>query len=103
MKDVRNSLKSLMWRCVSIERDGKHLEEAIENIDVWCKYIISNEFSTPMGWEVQNMLTVSRLISVSALKRYESRGVHYRLDFPESNDKRWKKHIVVHNGSYELC
>ncbi|MEE8190630.1 MAG: L-aspartate oxidase, partial [Candidatus Scalindua sediminis] len=63
LEDVKNSLKSLMWRNVGIERDDKHLKEVVENIDLWCKYIINNEFSTPLGWEVQNMLTVARLIS----------------------------------------
>jgi L-aspartate oxidase len=102
LEDVKNSLKSLVWRCVGIERDGKHLEEAIENINLWCKYIIGNEFSTTLGWEVQNMLTVSRLISISAYKRCESRGVHYRLDFPDNDNKCWKKHIVVHNGKCDF-
>ncbi len=100
LKDVRNSLKSLMWRNVGIEREGKHLKEVVENIDLWCKYIISNEFSNPLGWEVQNMLTVARLITVSASKRHESRGVHYRLDFPDIDDKHWKRHIVIRNGKY---
>ena len=100
LKDAKNSLKSLMWRSVGIEREGKHLKEAVENINLWCKYIIHKEFSTPLGWEVQNMLTVSRLISILASKRCESRGVHYRLDFSDSDDQRWKKHIVVNNGKY---
>ena len=102
LEDVKNSLKSLMWRNVGIERDDKHLKEVVENIDLWCKYIINNEFSTPLGWEVQNMLTVARLISVSASKRHESRGVHYRLDFPDNDDKCWKKHIVISNGKYTI-
>jgi len=102
LEDVKNSLKSLMWRNVGIERDDKHLKEVVENIDLWCKYIINNEFSTPLGWEVQNMLTVARLISISASKRKESRGVHYRLDFPDNNDKCWKKHIVISNGKYTI-
>ncbi len=101
LEDVKNSLKSLMWRSIGIERDGKHLKEAVENITLWCKYIINSEFSTPLGWEVQNMLTVSRLISLSASKRCESRGVHYRLDFPVCDEKNWKKHIIVRNGSYD--
>jgi L-aspartate oxidase len=102
LEDVKNSLKSLMWRNVGIERDDKHLKEVVENIDLWCKYIINNEFSTPLGWEVQNMLTVARLISISASKRKESRGVHYRLDFPDNDDKCWKKHIVISNGKYTI-
>jgi len=102
LEDLKNSLKSLMWRSVGIERDGKYLKEAIKNIEHWSKYIISNEFSSPLGWEVQNMLTVSILISSSASKRCESRGVHYRLDHPDTDDKHWKKHIIVYNGKYDF-
>lgn len=102
LEDVGNSLKSLMWRSVGIERNGKHLKDTIKNIELWCKYIIGNEFSTPQGWEIQNMLTLSRLISISSDKRKESRGVHYRLDFPKRDDKHWKKHIIVHNGKYDF-
>ncbi|ODS33703.1 MAG: L-aspartate oxidase [Candidatus Scalindua rubra] len=102
LEDVKNSLKSLMWRSVGIERDGKCLKEAIENIKHWSKYIISNEFSSPLGWEVQNMLIVSILISSSASRRCESRGVHYRLDYLDTDDKHWKKHIIVHNGKYDF-
>ena len=102
LEDLKNSLKSLMWRSVGIERDGKYLKEAIKNIEHWSKYIISNEFSSPLGWEVQNMLTVSILISSSAYRRCESRGVHYRLDHPGTDDKHWKKHIIVYNGKYDF-
>ncbi len=102
LEDVKNSLKSLMWRNVGIERDGKHLKETIKSIKHWSKYIISNEFSSPLGWEVQNMLTVSILISNSAAMRSESRGVHYRLDHINANDKQWKKHIIVSNGKTDF-
>ena len=103
LEDLKHSLKSLMWRSVGIERDGKYLKEAIKNIKHWSEYIISNEFSSPLGWEVQNMLTVSILISSSASKRCESRGVHYRLDHPDTDDKHWKKHIIVYNGKYDFA
>jgi L-aspartate oxidase len=102
LEDVRNSLKSIMWRNVGIERDGKHLKDTINSIKHWSKYIISNDFSSPLGWEVQNMLTVSFLIASSAFKRCESRGVHYRLDYINTNDKQWKKHIIVNNNKKSL-
>ena len=38
-------------------------------IEMWCSYVIDKEFSDPSGWELQNMLLVSRLIVVSASKR----------------------------------
>ena len=102
LEDVKNSLKSVMWRNIGIEREGKCITEAVEDITHWSKYILHNEFSTPLGWEIQNMLSVTRLICISALKRCESRGVHYRLDFPECDDKEWKKHIIVCNGRYDF-
>jgi L-aspartate oxidase len=46
------------------------------------------------GWELQNMLTVARLICMSARQREESRGVHYRLDFREPSPS-WQRHIIV--------
>lgn len=45
--------------------------------------------------ELKNMLLLAKLIIKSAIKRKESRGSHFRTDYPERNDKKWKKHIVV--------
>ena len=95
LNDIRNSLKSLMWRDAGIERDERHLLEAEEMIEMWCSYVIDKEFSHPVGWELQNMLIVSRLIVVSARKRKESRGVHHRTDYPKTDNIHWKKHIVI--------
>jgi L-aspartate oxidase len=47
------------------------------------------------GWETQNMLTVGRCIAQAALAREESRGVHFRSDFPEANDKDYLGHITL--------
>jgi len=48
--------------------------------------------------ELVNMLDVAEMVTKSALLRNESRGSHYRSDFPEMNDKEWTKNIVVHVG-----
>jgi L-aspartate oxidase len=94
LEDVNNSLKSLMWRCVGIERDAKHLQGAEEMIDYWYSYVMDKEFSTPTGWELQNMLTVSKLITQAALQREETRGVHHRIDFPVVDNTNWAQHIT---------
>jgi len=94
LEDIKNSLKSYMTRCVGIERTEDSLKEAEDKIKFWMDYVLAREFSSPKGWELQNMLTVASLIVKSALIREESRGVHYRLDYPKRNDKIWKKHIV---------
>jgi succinate dehydrogenase / fumarate reductase flavoprotein subunit/fumarate reductase flavoprotein subunit len=48
--------------------------------------------------DLANQLTVARTIVASALIREESRGAHYRADFPERNDTRWLRSIVLRNG-----
>jgi L-aspartate oxidase len=93
--DVRNSLRSLMWRNVGITRRAKPLAEAQEIIRFWQRYVMDKVFDTPEGWECQNMLTVSLLIAHSASLRQESRGVHYRMDHTATDDKHYRKHIEV--------
>ena len=91
--DVLNSLRSLMWRNVGMEREATHLSEAIEIIEFWSRYVMDKVFDEPTGWECQNMLTTARIMAASALARQESRGVHSRSDFPDTDDEHWKKHI----------
>ncbi len=94
LQDVKMSLKSLMSRHVGIIRDEESLQEAEERIRFWCGYIMKREFFYPEGWELQNLLTIARLIVNAAKVRKESRGVHYRRDYPEEKDA-WRKHIVL--------
>jgi L-aspartate oxidase len=97
--DVRNSLRALMWRNVGITRNAKPLIEAQEIIRFWQRYVMDKIFDSPEGWECQNMLTVSLLAAQAAHKRRESRGVHYRSDFPNTDDEHFKKHIEISKGS----
>jgi len=94
LADIRNSLKSLMWRNVGVRRDGEGLADAAENLDQWCRYVLPRQFTDSGGWELQNMLCVARLIVHAAMTRQESRGAHVRIDFPQTDDDHWKQHIV---------
>ena len=94
IQDMCISLRSLMWRYVGIKRDAAHLKEAIDTINRWGIYVFGNAFDYPAGWEMQNMLTVSIIMASAAYKRTESRGVHYREDYPEQDDEHWLVHIV---------
>jgi L-aspartate oxidase len=94
LSDIRNSLKSLMWRAVGVRRNGKQLAEASEMIDRWQRYVLVRQFSDAQGWELQNMLTVARMIIRSALAREESRGVHLRTDYPKSDDRCWRRRLA---------
>lgn len=92
LSDIRNSLKSLMWRSVGVRRNAEEMTEALETVKNWQKYVLPRQFNHADGWELQNMLTVASLMIQSALAREESRGVHLRTDFPETNDPQWKVH-----------
>ncbi len=100
--DVRNSLRSVMWRNVGIERDGARLEETREIISFWSRYVMDKVFDPKVlspkavenGWELQNMLTVCTLITIAAYARTESRGTHYRLDHPQKDDQHWRMHLL---------
>jgi L-aspartate oxidase len=93
--DVRASLKSLMGRLVGVERTAAGLREAVDQLDTVCAYALRRRFNVPEGWELQNLLTTSRLMATAALTREESRGVHFRSDYPEPNDSLWRRHITM--------
>jgi L-aspartate oxidase len=94
LADIRNSLKSVVWRGAGVRRQRETLIEAAENVDRWCEYVLARQFTDTQGWELQNMLTVARIVIEAALEREETRGVHYRTDFPETDDGHWKRRIA---------
>lgn len=94
LADIRNALKSLMWRSVGVRRDAEGLGEGLENSDHWRRYVLGQQFSRPSGWELQNMLLVSSLMIRAALQREESRGCHVRTDFPQRDDAHWLRRLV---------
>ena len=67
LADIRNSLKSLMWRAAGVRRSGPQLADARGTIRRWCGYVLRRQFNDPDGWELQNMLTVASLMVEAAL------------------------------------
>jgi L-aspartate oxidase len=96
--DIRNSLRSLMFRNVGIERTAAELSAALEQIAFWSQYVLDKTFDRPEGWELQNMLTTAALMAGAALERRESRGTHLREDFPTADDRQWRVHLQVERG-----
>jgi L-aspartate oxidase len=92
--DVTNALRSLMVREMGVTRDEAGLREAERMVSFWCRYALAREFPSRAGWELQNMLTVARLMIRSALQRQESRGVHFRTDFPQPDDANRQRHLT---------
>jgi L-aspartate oxidase len=91
--DVTNSLRSLMVREMGVVRNRAGLQQARELVAFWCRYALRREFDEREGWELQNLLTVARLMIDAALQREESRGVHFRVDFP-APEANWQRHIA---------
>ena len=99
LTDMWNSLRSLLWWRVGIEREASGLQRAREQLDWWGHYMMTREFGDQFGWCLQNMLTVSAILTFSALEREETRGVHRRTDFPQRDDVHWQKHSVIQKNS----
>ena len=98
LDDVRNSLRSVMWRNAGIVRDGDRLAETLEIVEFWSRFVLDKTFDDPRGWEVQNMLTLSRMLAKAALDRRESRGVHFRPDCPDKESDAFAFHIAFTNS-----
>lgn len=96
LTDVLSSLRSAMWRNAGIERSGPRLRDVSEMIDFWARYTLDKIFDSPQGWQTQNLLLAAALLARSAAWREESRGCHWRSDYPESRNEylvhdRWTR------------
>ncbi len=89
---LEKSLKKLMFEKVGIIRYKESLEEALDFIKQNSAYLTFS-FNEIKGYELQNMMLAARLTARAALLREESRGGHYRQDFP-SVQKKWRGHLV---------
>lgn len=98
LADIRNSLKSIMWRHAAVLRDAEGLQEALETCKRWSHYVLIRRFESTEGCELQNMLLVSQLILQAALLREETRGAHNREDFPES-----RKELAHHHFTFSCA
>jgi L-aspartate oxidase len=90
---LREELQALMQEHVGPVRTAAGLEKALKRFEDW-GWIRGREAGTPEAMELRDMLDVAQLITEAALMRNESRGGHYRSDYPLSCE-RWKKHIIL--------
>lgn len=101
LADVASSLRSVMSRNVAIERSGDRLRETLEIIEFWSRYVMDKVFDDAASWETQNLLTLAACVAAGAAMRCESRGVHFRSDFPEPQET-WRRHIDLHRDDEGL-
>jgi len=103
--EIKNKLKSLMWDKVGIFRTGKEIQEAIVEIERIEKEelpklcVMDDKTRYNHEWiealEIENMVTVAEMVAEAALMREESRGAHFRRDFPKLDNQNWFVNIVV--------
>ena len=108
-QEFKNRIKNLMWEKVAIVREEKTLNEALgqlqdmqkelDKLDISDKKQYNDELVTAL--EVINMVEICILSVKSAILRRESRGAHFRSDFPDTLDE-WKKSIVLSKNKIEF-
>ena len=89
---VLREVQAIMWRDVAIVRSGDRLQKVIYELESLRKEMPGR--CTRRAWEAANVLETGLLIARSALAREESRGAHYRTDFPEKREA-FRKHSLV--------
>ena len=88
----RENLQDLTWRNVGINRNGSRLLLSARILNLWQRIMPPPDDRA--SWELSNMTLLARLMVESALLRQESRGSHFREDFPDTRQE-WEKHVVL--------
>ncbi len=100
------TLKKTMWLRAGVIRSSEDLEEALAKIEDIrsgsrkCKIETPGDLMRTIG--LQNMLILSEMVCRSALLRTESRGSHFRPEFPQEDNENWLKNIVIRRENGEM-
>ncbi|TKX32656.1 fumarate reductase flavoprotein subunit [Campylobacter aviculae] len=99
--EIKNRMKEIMWDKVAIFRTGEGLKEAVDELEklykdsldvkVHCKELDCANPELEEAYRVPRMLKVALCVAYGALLRTESRGAHYREDYPKRDDLNWMK------------
>ncbi|EAJ6839490.1 fumarate reductase flavoprotein subunit [Campylobacter coli] len=104
--EIKNRMKEIMWDKVAIFRTGEGLKEAVDeleklykesqNVKVHCKELDCANPELEEAYRVPRMLKVALCVAYGALLRTESRGAHYREDYPKRDDLNWMKRTLTY-------
>ena len=97
---IRKKIAEILWREGGILREESGLSSALEALKrIKQEDLPRAKTESPKEilekMEVENALLVGEMIVKSALMREESRGAHFRKDFPHTNDQKWKGNIFL--------
>lgn len=95
-EEVIGQIQDLMWNGVGIVRTRMGMQDAIYKLQELGARLANPH--TRRACEAANLQVAGLLVAQSALAREESRGAHYRMDFPDHDDRKFLKHSVVRGG-----
>ncbi len=104
LRDIEVDLRKAMWDCVGIIRSGENLNlmlRKLKNLERRLNSLDGDGVNVRF-FELKNMVTVANFITNAAHIREESRGTHYREDYPTTDDKNWLKHICLEKRGEKL-
>ena len=106
---LREDLQRVMWETLIVEKDAESLARAREAIVRHRQHLaddlyIAAPFDLALSFEHLNLLDVAEVIVEAASARTESRGSHYRSDYPSRDDNTWLTNLLVsrRNGTLRL-
>jgi L-aspartate oxidase len=101
LKNDLAQLHQLTGQYLGIVRDQAGIDQAFARLEALTVPAVTTAKLEPQYLELQNMLHLARMMFQAATTRTESRGAHYRGDYPEPNNE-WRKHLVFHNLKMEV-
>jgi L-aspartate oxidase len=94
-KFIKNDLKKLMKHYAGIVRDEENMRYCLDVLNGYIDICNNARNTKPEDVELLNMIVIGYLVINAALKRKESRGAHFREDFPQTDDINFKRHIIL--------
>jgi L-aspartate oxidase len=89
------AVRDVMWDAAGLFRTREGLEPAVAALEAAYAAACGRiDRESADAWRAFNLLSVARLVARAALRREESRGAHFRADFPARDDLHWKVHLV---------